>query len=576
MVISIIKEPFELIVRLLKYIKINRIKSLVILLIFILLSGIFEAISLATIIPFLTLVYGGNSNSENFFIGNFLDLSFINFEGNFLLVTSLFLFFILSSAILRVFTIYYLHQVNAKIGTDLSTLVYKKIIYEPYEIHIQKNSANLINAITSQIAETSGLINALLNLISSIIISLSIVISLLIIDLKVSTFIVFLFLFSYFLITKTTRKRVVKNGNIINTSKGLQIKTLQESLGSIRDIILDKSYNFFTSKHNVLEKKIRFKYAENAFLNLFPRYALETIGISILCIFAYLKAKSGEASAGIAIVGAFALGAQRLLPSMQIIYSSLVGIYARTSSAKSILEILDSKTNLNHEEKILKRTYFKKLNLIDVNFKYKGTNKLIIKDFNFEINKGESVGIVGVSGSGKSTLIDLIVGLLNPNTGTILFNNCDINLDSNQNILKNWQMNISYVPQTIFLSDQNIEENIALGRLPSEIDMLKIISSAKKAQIHSFIQKSPLKYKTIVGENGVKLSGGQRQRIGIARALYNSKPVLILDEATSALDSKTEELVLKNITNDPDKTLIMITHRRDTLKNFDKIIEIKT
>ena len=220
----------------------------------------------------------------------------------------------------------------------------------------------------------------------------------------------------------------------------------------------------------------------------------------------------------------------------------------------------------------------KKLNLKnEVYFNYKDTKRHILKGINLKISKSEKIGIIGQTGSGKSTLIDIIIGLLTPTKGSISVDEFNISSDK---IINFWRSLISYIPQDIYLSDSTIIENIASGIKKEEIDIRKVIKSAKKAQIHEFIKNLPMGYETNIGEMGIKLSGGQRQRIGIARAIYNiydkNKKILILDEATSALDYEVEDLIIKSIYEiRPDLTLIMISHRLNTLQNCDRILKIK-
>jgi ATP-binding cassette subfamily B protein len=311
---------------------------------------------------------------------------------------------------------------------------------------------------------------------------------------------------------------------------------------------------------------------------MFPRYLLESIGLIIITIIAYLISHNNiEPSLEITILGTFALGAQRLLPAFQQIYSSWAGMGAQIYSARNVLDLLDQ--NAETEEDNFKNFEFNKsfeIKCEAVSFQYKKTVKETLSNINFSIKPGERIGIIGKTGGGKSTLLDLIMGLLKPSSGRLLVNNIDVNLKYNKNFLKSYQSQISHVPQNIFLSDSSIIENIAFGVPNSEIIMTKVKKAAREAMADEFIENLPEGYNTKVGERGIRLSGGQRQRIAIARALYKDSRIIFFDEATSALDEKTERDLINSIYSlKKDITLVMISHRLSTLSYCEKIVEIK-
>ena len=275
------------------------------------------------------------------------------------------------------------------------------------------------------------------------------------------------------------------------------------------------------------------------------------------------------------IAGLYAISGLRLMPAVNKIISSYQQINLSKASIELLFEELKLKKNIYYESDItqFRDEEFKRLNLNNLSFRYEGTNKFILKNIDLEIKNNSLIGFIGTSGSGKTTLIDCILGLLQPSDGEILFNNRNIFEN-----LKSWQKKIGYVPQNIYLMDASIKENIAIGIDNDRINQDKILNAIKLANLSDFIEQLPDKLNTIVGEKGVKISGGQRQRIGIARALYNNPSILVLDEATNALDTETEmkflnfihELKLKQ-----NLTILMITHRINTLKKCDKIFKIE-
>ena len=278
------------------------------------------------------------------------------------------------------------------------------------------------------------------------------------------------------------------------------------------------------------------------------------------------------------ILGAFALGAQKLLPAMQQSYNAWATINAYSSEILNVINSLKQKVEINLDKSITsnnlkKRKPFEKIKFDSLSFKYNNKENLIIKDLNLVIYKGDKIGIVGKTGCGKSTLIDLLIGLLIPYQGQIIV---DGNSIHSKNNIEQWREKITHVPQTIYLTDNSFAENIAFGIPKKNIKLNKVKKAANLAKISSFIESTSNGYDSLVGEAGIKLSGGQRQRIGIARALYKNTEIIILDEATSSLDKKTEKEVMESINKfGKEKTILIVAHRISTLDFCDKVIELK-
>ena len=318
--------------------------------------------------------------------------------------------------------------------------------------------------------------------------------------------------------------------------------------------------------------------AENDFISNAPRALVETIAFIYLAFLSlYVVLTSVNGLIVLSKIAVIAIACQKVLPQLQQIYASWTRLSGNSKAIEKILysinQSIPKKINSSNE----KLEFKKYIILNEVYFKYKDTKRYILKGINLKISKSEKIGIIGQTGSGKSTLVDIIIGLLTPTKGDFSVDEVNISSDKAINF---WRSLISYIPQDIYLSDSTIIENIASGVKKEDIDTRKIIKSAKKAQIHDFIKNLPMGYDTNIGEMGIKLSGGQRQRLGIARAIYNvydkNKKILILDEATSALDYEVEDLIIKSIYEiRDDLTLIMISHRLNTLQNCDRILEIK-
>jgi ATP-binding cassette subfamily B protein len=274
----------------------------------------------------------------------------------------------------------------------------------------------------------------------------------------------------------------------------------------------------------------------------------------------------------IPILGALALGAQRLLPFLQQAYSSWTTIRGTQASLKDILTLLDQPIPSHDKNKISYPLNFKKnITIENLGFRYNLQSAYVLKELNLTIEKGSCVGFIGTTGSGKSTLLDILMGLLEPTNGHLKIDGQIISSNNNHA----WQYHIAHVPQNIFLADSSIEENIAFGLPKKEIDKNRVKEAAQLAQLSSVIEALPDQYQTIVGERGIRLSGGQRQRIGIARAFYKKADIMIFDEATSSLDTETEQAVMKAIQNySKNLTLLIIAHRLSTLENCTKIVEL--
>jgi ATP-binding cassette subfamily B protein len=349
---------------------------------------------------------------------------------------------------------------------------------------------------------------------------------------------------------------------------------LQEGLGGIRDVLLDNSQEFYCKLYRNADIPLRHASASNSFISTGPRYLIEAIGVSLIAGMAYLMSReASNVATVIPVLGVFAMGAQRLLPVLQQIYASISTLRGAKSSFNDVKELLEQPLPTNVFRPVLDNLEFKsRITLNEVCFRYSKETPWIINKINLTINKGDVVGFVGKTGSGKSTLIDIIMGLLQPSSGKLLVDDVLIS----PKILRNWQSLIAHVPQSVYLSDASVLENIAFGISKNDIDIKRVIFSAKKAHIFDFIQSLPKKFETVVGEQGVKLSGGQKQRIGIARALYKKSKVIVFDEATSALDIETERAITESIQKlEHTKTIIIVAHRLNTIKNCDEIFILK-
>jgi ATP-binding cassette subfamily B protein len=459
------------------------------------------------------------------------------------------------------------------LGTDISILAYKKTIYQPYSVHIERSTNELISGITQKVSTTTGIIISLVSITTSLFLFVSIFALLVYVNYIIALESALVFGLIYFFLAYYTKKKISSNSYIISIEQTNVVKSLQEGLGSIRDIILDSSYNQYISLYEQSFTKLQKANRQNSFLSQSPRFILETVGMILIAITVLLlNNKDGGVISAFPLLATLAISAQRLLPLMQMIYGNWTNIIGNKSSLIDVLNLIKLPINEGIENENTPIKYSDSIRLENIQFKYNKTDKYVLKKINFEIEAGSRIGLIGETGSGKSTLVDIIMGLLKPTKGSIYI---DEYLIDNNNLNK-WQALVAHVPQNIYLKDATIIENIAFGVPQNLIDLNRIKLAAKQAQISNFIETRPLGYYEIVGERGINLSGGQRQRIGIARALYKKSKVIIFDEATSALDSDTENELMSAIENlDKRLTIVIIAHRITTLKNCTKIIEIK-
>ncbi len=458
-------------------------------------------------------------------------------------------------------------------GADLSLDIYRRTLYQPYAIHIARNSSEIINAISTKVGNTINSIKMLLNLISSGAMLVILLVALLSIDPVIALAAIGGFGLIYGIINMLTKNQQLINSQLVARESTQVIKSLQEGLGGIRDVLIGGSQDAYCHIYRNADLSLRRAQGNSTFISASPRFGMEALGMVLIATLAYLLVrKSDEISQAIAVLGALALGAQRLLPILQQAYSSWSNILSGQASLQDALDLLDQPLpDYADQPAIEALPYEQQICLSQISFRYSPVTPWVLKNINLNINKGSRVGFIGTTGSGKSTLLDIVMGLLQPTEGMMSVDRRPISIDNN----RAWQPHIAHVPQAIFLSDSTIEENIAFGVARDEIDTERIKQAARQAQIADIIETWPNQYHTLIGERGIRLSGGQRQRIGIARALYKQADVIIFDEATSALDNETEQAVMQAIEGLSERlTILIIAHRLSTLKNCTQIVEM--
>ena len=552
----------------------KRKKQLYFLIIFLIINGALEFFSIATVIPFLAIITSENINDSNPFIGSIISFFGINDPSlGSLIFTLAFCIFVISSTFLRIFNIAYIQRLSAKVNIDISNLVFKNNMYQPYYAYTNKNTSEIISLALEKVDVATSCIEYLLTVIASSLIGISIIISLLIIKWQVVLLGVVFIYFYYFIVYENIKKVLYKDGQFISKVIPLRQKILQEGLEGYKDVVVNNLEKIYTKLFYKYHSAYKVKQANlNVYITI-PRILIEGIILSILVILSYLFFNSRlNFISYLPLVGSFIYAFQRLLPLIQQIYAASANYKYKCTVIKDVVNDLEEGKNNEAIFLSRKKIDFKK-DILFNNISFQFNNKKnILNNVDFSISKGDIIGIYGETGSGKSTLLNIIMGLVSPTKGTVNIDNIKI---SSKNFIFNWTVNFAHVPQNVFLREASFEENIAFGVEPKDIDFDLLKKSAKVAHIYSFIKDTKNGFKTMVGERGILLSGGQRQRIAIARAIYKSRGILVLDEATSALDESTEEKILKSILNmDKNLTIIMVTHRTSTLKKCSRIFKV--
>jgi ATP-binding cassette, subfamily B, bacterial PglK len=565
-----------MLIRLWQHLSKRRQRQFFLLLTLMMISTLSEVVSIGAVLPFIGILTAPEQIYQHHLMEPIiLYLGLTSAKQLMLPFTIVFIMSALFAGAIRLVLLYATTRLSFATGADLSINIYRRTLYQNYSVHVSRNSSEVINGIISKTGTViGGVINPTLILISSASMMTGIIIALFAINILVALIASVGFGMLYGVVIIYTKKHLKENSKCIAEQSTQMIKSLQEGLGGIRDVLIDGSQQFYCQLYRNSDLPLRKASGNNAFIAGSPRNIMEAIGMALIASLAYVltQQESGLLTT-IPLLGALALGAQRLLPAFQQAYSAYTGLKGARSSFEDVLKLLDQPLPYYANQPLPSPIPFnREIELKNLSFRYSKETPWILKNINLKLNKGARIGFIGVTGSGKSTLLDIIMGLLTPTGGQLTIDEQSINEENK----RSWQEHIAHVPQNIYLSDSTIEENIAFGIPKEQINHKQVINAAQQAQISELIEEWRDGYQTFVGERGIKLSGGQRQRIGIARALYKKARVLILDEATSALDNETEQAVMESINTIGRKlTILIIAHRLTTLKSCDQIVKLE-
>jgi ATP-binding cassette, subfamily B, bacterial PglK len=545
----------------------------------ILIMAFIEIAGLASILPFMAILSDPDIIENHSKLNAVFQASKgfgIESEKQFLFLSGLVVFLLLViSLITKAFATYLQINFTSKAKFNLEKRLVTSYLSQSYVWFLDHHSADLGKNILGEVGTViKGGVQAMINVITRSVVAIAVLTLLIIVDVKLTLIVGLTLSLTYLIIYIFSRTFLKFIGDERFKANRLRFTIVGEAFGAVKEIKLGGFEKKYIDQFSEPAKKLARYEAFMGVLTQLPRFAIEAVAFGgMLLITLYLMAKTNDFVNIVPTIALYAFAGYRLIPLLQGIFDSInVLRYTRVS----VDALHDDLKKLQTSELVSFRNVLhlkKEINLNNINFSYPNSSKLNLKNINLKIPAGSNTGIVGLTGSGKSTLIDVILGLHTPKNGSL---EIDGKIIDNNN-RRSWQQSIGYVPQQIFLFDDTIASNIAFGQDLKHIDQDSIEKAAKIAKIHDFIvNELPLKYQTPIGERGIRLSGGQRQRLGIARALYHNPKVLILDEATNALDVHTEQLVIEEIKKlRKDRTMIIITHRLNSVKDCDNLILIE-
>ncbi|HSP86317.1 MAG TPA: ABC transporter ATP-binding protein [Psychrobacter sp.] len=572
--ISLAKELFALLTP-------DQRRSYLSLQVMMMLMAFMEMLGIASIGPFMALVADMQLLETNAVLNKLYLASGVSTHTDFLFITGFVVLLTLGFAsILSIFTTWRLSLFAFSVGTEFSDRLYRYYLQKDWLFHASGSSAQLTKQISTEAYRvTNSIILPFIEMNARIVLALFISVSIFIYNPMIASIGIILFTSGYILIYKVIRNRIALYGENISTTSTDRFRLMNEGFGGIKDLLLYNRSSEFVHQFEQSGKVFARAQGVNTALSYAPRYLMELLafGSMISLILVLLITRDGNLSQVLPVLGIYALAGFKLLPALQQTYYSITTIRGNTAAFDSIKKdllaslLVDNEQGANSaikNQRVIDLANFRNIRLNNVSFTYPDKEMPALIDINIDIPINSTVGFVGESGSGKSTTIDLILGLISPSAGQLMLDDLVIEGEN----LQVWQKNIGFVPQSIFLSEGSITENVAFGLCSEDTDLEKVKQAIKLAHLEPLVNSLPKGLDTKVGERGVQLSGGQRQRIGIARALYNQADVLVFDEATSALDGITEKVIMDSIQElSGQKTIVMIAHRLKTVKNCDVI-----
>lgn len=541
----------------------------------IIFSTIIEVFGVAIIAPFMTIIGNIEIIDSNITIKAAYIFSGVSSPQNFIILLGIFILIILLlSAFLSIITIRYLSFFAADVGAEFGNRLYKYYIGKDYIYHTNENSAELVKKISTEISRiTDNILQPFVQINARLGTVLLVAIFVFVYNPYVAIILFTLLASVYYILYRAVKWRLARNGIKISKYSAKRLKLMAEGFSSIKELHLLQKKDFYIKKFEKCGEIFSQSYGSSNSIYNTPRYIVEFIvfGVMIGLVITLISTYNGDISKVLPVLSVFGVAAIKMLPSFQQIYSGVAQIKGNFSALDSTKQdLIDAKIK-KESKNLICSTGKLSGNIVAENLYFSFDQKTdILKNLSILIPEKKIIGIVGASGSGKSTLLDILIGAIHPNYGTVLVGGVDITTN-----IESWRQSIGYVSQVAALRDATVAENIAFGCNIEDINIGKLEKALEKSKLSNWIEKLSNGYLTRVGERGMQISGGQRQRIAIARAIYYDADYLFFDEATSALDGITEKEILESILSaGENKTVVMIAHRINTLKNCDLIYMI--
>ena len=562
--ISSLKDLFKLLTYLDKKSKIRLTFNLLLSLI----NSLLESLSLSTSLIFFSILFNGKI-SEVYFINKYLPF-LINIPNSYFLI--LFILIFSFTGLIRIYYIKNTFYLSSFISNQLSSLAFLKIINQNYEYHIEKNSSLQVSTLTNDIGDSVNSITAILQIVSSIFALFSIIVTIVFVISGKSIIFILTIPLIYLLLFLSYAKKYKTNSKLISDFNGKEIDFVKDSIFSIRNILLSHNQEYYYQSFKKIDGELKNAQALNNFYAVYPRNALEVLIIASLCS-VFVIYPNLTSPSYIPIFAALIFSIQRIFPLFQLIYYGFSSIQSKDAGVSKLNTLLSLK--LPNASPISRQNLiFKNISFANISYSYPKTSRNVFNNITLQFNAGDKIGVYGPSGSGKSTFINIIMTLLTPTEGQIKLNSKILDPKRKTNFYSRYQNNISHIPQSIHLIDDNILKNI-VGPNSSIINKKNLDLALKVSFLKDFVSSLPNKIESKVGENGSLLSGGQKQRIGIAREIYKMKPILILDEATNALDPRIEKLIINELFKlEHLKLIVIVSHKKSNLSFCNKILKI--
>jgi ATP-binding cassette subfamily B protein len=549
----------------------HRRRQLFLVLLLMLAGAVAELATIGAVMPLLALLANAANGEQHAWLFGVPDaLAGID---PLLIAATLFILFAIAAGLIRLHLVRSSRNFIFGLGHELTVEIQRRVLLQPFSFHIHRNTSTLLSALHKTETSVLNVLLPLMYAVTSAVIAVFVIALLLFVAPLMTVVVGTALIATYALISGLSRRRLAANSAMLEHAYDERLQIVQESLGGIRDVIVDNSQDMVLREFASVDAKLAKARATTEFISIAPHYVIEMAGMVAIAGIAIVTARQpGGIAAALPVLGALALGAQRLLPLLQQVYAGWSTLEGQRSVFGQVIELLRlpvDEAGSGPAAPLELRTAIK---LEKLSFTYPTRQRPALDEISLTIPRASMLALVGSTGSGKSTLVDVMMGLLQPGAGRILIDEVPLTATSR----RQWHRSVAHVPQSIFLADASIARNIALSLPDEAADEWRIVEAAKIAQLHDFVLSLPGGYDTYVGERGIRLSGGQRQRLGIARAVYKNAPILVLDEATSALDEATEAAVIEALEElrREGRTIIIVAHRASTVSRCDKVVRL--